>query len=91
VTKDYRQTRVESLVEAWINVFIGFWINYTANLLILPAMGFDTLTPGTNFLIGIMYTLVSVIRSYVIRRWAQEHLKTLISLVATRIRRVLGD
>ncbi len=47
---------------------IGFWINYFANLLILPLFGFNV-TLSENFLIGLLYTLVSVARSYIIRRW----------------------
>lgn len=81
----YQQTRIESLIEAWINVLIGFWINFTANLIILPLLGFTSLTVGTNFLIGAVYTAVSIVRSYVIRRWAQEHLRTFNKWVAVRL------
>ena len=63
------QTRLGSFIEAWINVLIGFVINFAANMLILPAFGFTALTLETNFYIGLAYTVVSVIRSYVIRRW----------------------
>lgn len=71
-----KQTRLESFVEAWINVAIGFGINFTANLLILPHfVGATRLTLASNFVIGMMYTVISVVRSYVIRRWAQEHLR----------------
>jgi len=84
---DARQTRLESFIEAWINVGIGFAINFTANLLILPAFGFTSLTLGTNLLIGLVYTLISVIRSYVIRRWAQDHLRAAKVRIAAGIRR----
>lgn len=30
------QTRLGSFIEASVNVFIGFWINFVANLIILP-------------------------------------------------------
>lgn len=71
-----KQTQLESFVEAWINVGIGFGINFTANLLILPHfVGATRLTLASNFVIGMMYTVISVVRSYVIRRWAQEHLR----------------
>lgn len=63
------QSRRSSFVEACINVLIGFWINFFANLVILPAFGFAALTLELNLYIGLAYTLVSVVRSYVIRRW----------------------
>lgn len=80
------QSRLESFIEAWINVFIGFGINFVANLVILPQFGFNTLTLKANFLIGICFTVVSVVRQYAIRRWAQAHLRRLVKYVAQRIR-----
>lgn len=68
------QTKLGSFIEAWINVLIGFGINFIANLLILPAFGFTALTLETNLYIGLVYTIVSVIRSYVIRRWFNARL-----------------
>ena len=68
------QTRKGSLIEALINTSIGFGINFTANLIILPLFGFESLTVETNFYIGIAYTVISVVRSYVIRRWFNQHI-----------------
>lgn len=63
-----RQTRLGSLIEAGINILIGFWINYVANLLILPLFGLN-ISLLDNFFLGLLYTLVSVARSYAVRRW----------------------
>jgi hypothetical protein len=68
------QTKLGSFYEALINVFIGFWINFFANLVILPLVGFH-ITIGQNFYIGLLYTIVSVARSYVIRRWFNAKLQ----------------
>jgi hypothetical protein len=62
------QTRLESLYEAWINIAIGFGINFVANLTILPLFGFNV-TVMQNLGIGVLFTIVSVARQYVIRRW----------------------
>lgn len=62
------QTRKGSLIEACINVLIGFWINFFANLLILPLIGFN-ISVSQNLFIGLLYTLISIARSYAIRRW----------------------
>jgi hypothetical protein len=63
-----RQSRLGSLIETGINIFIGFWVNYFANLMILPLFGLH-ISLTENFALGLMYTLVSVARSYAIRRW----------------------
>jgi len=63
------QTKLGSFIEACVNVFIGFWINFVANLLILPLFGFSSLTLANNFYIGLLYTVISVVRSYAVRRW----------------------
>lgn len=63
-----RQTKRGSFYEALINVAIGFGINYGANLVILPLFGFHV-SLVDNFYIGLLYTVVSVARSYVVRRW----------------------
>ncbi len=68
------QTRLGSLYEALFNTFIGFWINFAANLLILPAFGFESLTVGTNLILGVLYTGISVARGYVVRRWFNQRL-----------------
>lgn len=62
------QTRLGSLIEAIINTCIGFGINFTANMFIFPMFGFH-ITPGANFMLGMIYTIISVARSYCIRRW----------------------
>jgi hypothetical protein len=63
------QTKLGSIAEAWANITVGFSINYAANMLILPLFGFKTLTALTNFEIGLLYTVISLARSYVLRRW----------------------
>lgn len=63
------QTVKRSWGEAWSNIFIGFTINYIANIIILPLFGFNTLTPAKNFVIGVVYTVISLLRTFCIRRW----------------------
>ena len=69
------QTRLGSFIEACINVAIGFAINFVANLVILPLIGFN-ISVGQNLFIGVLYTVISVLRSYAVRRWfnARIHL-----------------
>lgn len=66
--KSYGQTRVGAFVEAWANVAIGYSINFTANMIVLPAFGFAvTVTDALG--IGVVFTVISVVRSYLIRRF----------------------
>lgn len=67
------QSRVGSLIEACLNVAIGFAINWVANLLILPLFGFNV-TGAQAFNMGLMFTAISVARSYAIRRWFNARL-----------------
>lgn len=79
------QTRLGSFIEALINTCVGFIINFAANLVILPMFGFEGLTLATNFYIGLAYTVVSVARSYVIRRWFNARLHAAAERLAGRL------
>ena len=62
------QSRKMSFVESWTNIFIGYAINFTANALILPLFVTD-FTVSDNLILGGIYTFISLVRSYCIRRW----------------------
>ena len=78
------QSKRGSLIEVLINTAIGFSINFTANLLILPLFGFTSLTLEKNFYIGLAFTVVSVARSYVVRRWFNGRIGELAERLAAR-------
>ncbi|CAB4130408.1 hypothetical protein UFOVP119_32 [uncultured Caudovirales phage] len=61
------QSRTGSIVESAANIAVGFSINWLANMFILPAFGFPV-TGGTAFEIGLVFTVISVVRSYTLRR-----------------------
>lgn len=61
------QTRLASFIEAWLNVVIGFLVAVGANLVILPHFGYEVSTRDA-FSMGYLFTVVSVIRSYTLRR-----------------------
>jgi hypothetical protein len=62
------QNRLNSFIESIANVVIGFFINFIANICILPLFGFN-ITINQSIHIGLIFTLISIIRSYLIRRW----------------------
>lgn len=55
-----------AIIEAWLNVAVGFGFNYFANLALLPMVGAH-LTAASNFWLGCIYTGISVLRSFAIR------------------------
>lgn len=61
------QTRLGSWLEAWANIAVGFAINWCANMLVLPLFGFHV-TGSQAFGIGVIFTVISLVRSYVLRR-----------------------
>lgn len=67
------QSRLSSFIEAMFNVVIGFAINFIANMLILPLVGFH-ISASQNLFIGVLYTIISVARQYTIRRWFNARL-----------------
>ncbi len=62
------QSRLSSLIEALFNVAIGFGINFTANMLLFPLFGWH-ISASQNLALGVIYTVISVVRSYCVRRW----------------------
>ncbi|MDY7537651.1 hypothetical protein QN372_00680 [Undibacterium sp. RTI2.1] len=62
------QTKKGSLLEAIINVLIGYTINMLANFFIFPIFGWQ-ISLQQNLILGVFYTAISITRSYVIRRW----------------------
>jgi acetyltransferase-like isoleucine patch superfamily enzyme len=61
------QSKRNSAFEATTNVAIGYLVSVLANVLILPLFGYNV-TIGDSFAIGLAFTVVSLVRSYVLRR-----------------------
>ena len=62
-----KDTKMKSLVESIFNIVVGYSVAFTTNIIILPLFGFNT-SISTFTWIGVIYTAVSLIRSYLIRR-----------------------
>ncbi len=64
------QTRRASIVEAWVNIVIGFSINFAMNYALIPLMTEGhSVTAANNWWGGWVYTAASILRQYAIRRW----------------------
>jgi uncharacterized protein YacL len=62
------QTKKQSIVETVIQQLIGFIVALVSQLIIFPVFGIN-ISMADNLLIGIYFTIVSIIRSYLVRRY----------------------
>lgn len=68
------QSKRHSLVESVTNTFIGFFVSLLIQVVLYPIMDIPV-TFGQNILITMIFTIVSIIRGYVIRRWFNRTVK----------------
>ena len=62
-----KQSRVMSLVESVANVIVGYALAVITQILIFPVFGLH-MTLAQNLKMGAVFTVVSLARSYVLRR-----------------------
>ncbi len=61
------QSRLGSVVESVVNVLVGYGVAVGAQIAIFPLFGVN-LPVSDNMLIGLLFTAVSLVRSYALRR-----------------------
>ena len=62
------QTRLQSMIEAVANVLVGYLVAVGSQMVLFPL--FDIHIPvHQNFILGGYFTVISLIRSYVLRRY----------------------
>lgn len=71
---DKGQTRKHSLVESLVNVAIGYGVSILAQLLVFPLYGIHV-SLLVNAEISFWFTLVSIARSYILRRVMRDALR----------------
>ena len=62
-----KQSRLMSLVESLVNVLVGYCIAVATQMAVFPLFGL-AVTVTENLLIGLIFTVVSIVRSYALRR-----------------------
>jgi hypothetical protein len=78
------QTRLGSLIEACANVLIGFGVALVSQIVVFPLVGIH-IPLSTNLEIGLWFTAISIVRSYVIRRWFNARLHAASQRLAARV------
>lgn len=67
------QTKKKSLLESVVNTATGFVLSLIIQLLLFPAMGMSV-SFGENVLITLVFTIASIARGYVVRRYFNQKL-----------------
>jgi len=62
------QSRKHSLIESTVNIVVGYSISVVSQIFIFPLFGIN-ISILTNMHMGLYFTVVSLCRSYIIRRW----------------------
>ncbi len=62
-----KQSRLMSLVESLVNVLVWYCIAVATQMAVFPLFGL-AVTVTENLLIGLIFTVVSIVRSYALRR-----------------------
>lgn len=62
-----KQSRAMSLVESLTNVIVGYGLAVATQIVVFPVFGLHT-TLEQNLQMGVVFTVVSIARSYVLRR-----------------------
>lgn len=62
-----KQSRLMSLVESGANVIVGYCVAVVTQILIFPVFGLHT-TLAQNLKMGAIFTIVSIARSFALRR-----------------------
>lgn len=77
------QSRMESLLEVGTNVVLGWAIGLTAQVFLFPVIGIVA-TFSQNFISSIIFTVISIVRSYVVRRWFNAGIHKLIATIVRK-------
>ena len=62
-----KQSRLMSLVDSLANVLVGYGVAVATQMVVFPLFGL-AVTVTENLLIGLIFTVVSIVRSYALRR-----------------------
>lgn len=68
------QSRAQSMIESAANVVIGYMVALGSQLVVFPMFGVH-LPLQDNLLIGLWFTVISLVRSYFVRRWFNRMFK----------------
>lgn len=78
------QTKLGSLIESAMNILIGFAVAILSQIVVFPLVGIHGVALSTNLEIGAYFTAISLVRSYIIRRWFNARMRAAAQSMAAR-------
>lgn len=79
-----QQSRLGSLIESLMNIVIGYGVALLSQLVIFPIFNIH-IPLSANLWIGVWFTVISLVRSYVIRRWFNARLCAAAQTIANNL------
>ena len=74
VNEHVGQSKIESLIESIINTSLGFLVALITQILIYPIFDIEV-SFGDQTLLALIFTLVSLVRGYIVRRYFNTYFK----------------
>ncbi len=72
------QSRAASAIEALTNIAIGMGVALASQYLVFPLVGIHNVSHSTHIQITLWFTVISFLRSYLIRRFFTAHFNRLL-------------
>jgi len=77
-----KQTRLESLLEVNINIFLGWLVSMAITLwIVVPLWNLDW-DIADSFWVTMIYTVAAIVRGYIVRRFFNAQLHKLVHEIA---------
>ena len=87
VNEHVGQSKIESLIESIINTSLGFLVALITQILIYPLFDIEV-SFGDQTLLALIFTAVSLVRGYVVRRYFNTYFKHTVIYISGVLRLV---
>lgn len=80
-----KQTRLESLLEVCINIFLGWLVSMAITLwIVVPLWKLDW-SIADSFLVTFIYTIAAIVRGYIVRRFFNTRLHEFVHYIVKEL------
>lgn len=83
------QSKLESFIESLLNTIIGYLIALVTQIIFYPMFGIHV-EFHDQLSLALLFTCVSLVRSYVIRRYFNSHFKSTVAYIVDKVQTLKG-